>query len=260
MQTRLSLRTRLNLLIGLAMIPIVGVGFLFAIHNARESVRNEAQSTVSLALQLVEAGLKSSKENGNAVSSWMSHLGRLDKIRHLRISAPGPLPSTLSYATVESPSRENIPEWFTWAVAPEPIRVERMLQDEQQQPVTILIEGNADDEIAETWRETRGFLLLLLVLAGAVYGLVHVIVGRAFRPVDIILDGLEKIESGAFDKRLPEFPLPEFNRIASAFNHMAGKLERSRKDNRALVRHSMRIQEEERRYLARELHDELGQS
>lgn len=260
MKTRLSLRTRLNLLIGLAMIPIVGVGFLFAIHNARESVKNEAQSTVSLALQLVEASLKSSQENGNSVSSWMGHLGRLDKIRHLRISTLGPSSSTLNYNTVKLHSRARIPEWFTWAVAPEPIRVERMFQDEQQQPVTILIEGNADDEIAETWIETRGFLVLLLVLAGAVYALVHIIVGRAFRPVDIILDGLEKIEQGAFDKRLPEFPLPEFNRIAGAFNHMACNLERSRKENRALVRHSMQIQEEERRFLARELHDELGQS
>ena len=260
MSSRLSLRGRLNLMIGLAMLPIVAVGFLFAIHDARQSVRNEAQSTVSLALQLVEAGLQSRKDNGNSVSSWMAHLGRLERIRHLRISAHGPFSSTLNFSTAQFQAQETVPNWFKWLVAPEPIRRERKLLVEGGQPYSILIEGNADDEITEVWSETRGFLSLLLVLAGAVYGLVHVIVGRAFRSVDIILDGLEKIERGAFEKRLPEFPLHEFNSIAGAFNHMACKLETSRKENRALVRQSIRIQEEERRHLARELHDELGQS
>lgn len=260
MSTRLSLRGRLNLMIALAMVSIVGIGFLFALHDARQSVRNEAQSTVSLALQLVEAGLQTGKDNGNSVARWMSHLGRLDRIRHLRIRAVGPYSSTLNSITPASIARETVPNWFRFFVEPEPIRVERKLQDVNGQHYTIIIEGNADDEIIEAWSETSGFLGLLMVLAGAVYVLVHFIVGQSFRSVDTILEGLEHIEKGVFDKRLPELSLPEFNRITSAFNHMACKLEKTRKENRELVHKSIRIQEEERRHLARELHDELGQS
>ncbi|GAB6046718.1 histidine kinase [Methyloparacoccus murrellii] len=257
----LGLQTRLNLTLGLAMAVIVGIGFLFAIHDARQSVRNEARSTVSLALQLLEAGFAGEDGNGKALSGWMSRLGGLDKIRHLRISVIGPQASAINFSGHHpAAARQEAPGWFRWAVTPEPIRVERLLHDDRQQPLTIRIEGSADDEILEAWSETQGFLILLLSLAGAVYALVNLLVGRAFGPVVTILEGLAHIEHGEYDKRLPAFPLPEFDGIASAFNLMAGQLEKTRDENRALVRHSMLIQEEERRHLARELHDELGQS
>ncbi|WP_255211235.1 histidine kinase, partial [Methylogaea oryzae] len=68
------------------------------------------------------------------------------------------------------------------------------------------------------------------------------------------------IEQGDFANRLPDFSAPEFSRIAQAFNYMAHALEKAREENRALARHSLAIQEEERRHIAQELHDELGQS
>jgi two-component system sensor histidine kinase UhpB len=246
-------------MIGLAMLCIVSAGFLFAVHGARQAVKDEALSTVRLALQLVEAGLPDQAGDGAPVSAWMNRLGRLDKIRHLRITIVGPHAATMNLSAPVTSHESPVPDWFRWAVAPAPIRVEHQLQDSGQQAYRILIEANADDEIQEVWSETRGFLLLLLALAGAVYGLVHVIVGRGFEPVAIIHAALEDVEHGEFAKRLPAFSLPEFDRLAQGYNHMASTLGAARKENQALIRHSLAIQEEERRSLARELHDEFGQ-
>jgi two-component system sensor histidine kinase UhpB len=257
---RLSLRFRLNLMIALAMLLIIGVGFLFTVNDARRSVEDEIRSTVSLALQLVEAGFAESRSNDESLSRWMSQLGRLDQTRHLRISVTGVRPESIELTAPKAAPETLAPAWFNWIVAPEPIVVEHHLGNGGGRHYTIRIEADSGDEIAEAWLETRGFLLLILALACAIYALVHVTVGRAFRSVGTILEGLEYIEKGEFGKRLPGFELPEFERISSAFNHMASKLEKSRQENRALIRRSMLIQEEERRYLARELHDELGQS
>jgi two-component system sensor histidine kinase UhpB len=260
MREGLSLRFRLNLMIVLTMLLIVGLGFLFAVHSARRSVEEEIRSTVNLALQLIEAGFAESRDSGQSLSGWMAQLGRLDRTRHLRIRVAGIASAPVDLTAAKPAPEAAVPAWFRWWVAPAPIVAEQRLEDGGGGEFAIRIEADSDDEIAEAWQETRGFLILLLALACAVYFLVHVTVGRAFRSVGTILEGLEGIEKGEYGKRLPGFPLPEFDRISGAFNHMASALEKARDENLALIRQSMLIQEEERRHLARELHDELGQS
>jgi len=89
--------------------------------------------------------------------------------------------------------------------------------------------------------------------------LVFVTLGLAMRPIDTILKDLDGIEHGDYGLPLPAFKLPEFALISSSFNHMAGALEKSMAENRYLTQKSLNIQEQERRLMARELHDELGQ-
>lgn len=257
---RLSLRARLNLMIALTMALIIGLGFVFAIHSARSSVAEEVESTVNLAIQLIEAGLAERHDPARPITDWLSQLSHVDRTRHLRIHVLQPPQPSATPTERGEPREHAAPAWFVWAVAPRLAVTERRLTSPGFPDLEIRIEAEAGDEIAEAWSETRGFLMLIGVLAAAVYALVHVTVGRAFRSVATILDGLEEIDKGDYAARLPPFPLPEFAMIANAFNHMAATLEHTRNENRALTQQSLSIQEEERRYLAQELHDEFGQS
>ncbi len=242
------------------MLLIVGLGFVFAIYSARQSVAEEVSSTVNLAMQLIEAGLAEHRDTDRPIAGWLSQLGHLDRTRHLRIRIDQS-PATLAGRPADQRAgREEAPDWFAWAVAPEPVVAEKRVISDGQPDIAIRIEADAGDEIDEAWHETQGFLSLILVLAVAIYGVVHTTVGRAFRTIGVILEGLEEIDKGDYGTRLPHFPLPEFARISQAFNHMAASLENTRNENRALAQQSLAIQEEERRYLAQELHDELGQS
>src|SRR5690606_727084 len=85
-------------------------------------------------------------------------------------------------------------------------------------------------------------------------------VGHWLRPLERIVSALEGIGRGDYSARLPSFDLPELTVLSRQFNHMAEALERSRAENRELTQRSLAIQESERRHLAQELHDELGQS
>jgi two-component system sensor histidine kinase UhpB len=87
-----------------------------------------------------------------------------------------------------------------------------------------------------------------------------VIAGRALRPVSQILRGLQQIQAGDYDARLKRPGLPELDRIIEGINHVSKTLKEARDENRALTRHSLEIQEEERRTLAKEMHDEVGQN
>lgn len=69
------------------------------------------------------------------------------------------------------------------------------------------------------------------------------------------------MEHGDLSTRLPAFKLPEFDRIGHSLNNLAESLGavRQLEENRQLTQIIQSHIEDERRSLARELHDELGQ-
>lgn len=102
---------------------------------------------------------------------------------------------------------------------------------------------------------------LLLITAGVLLlnVLVYLPVRRVLRPTDRILRDLGRMEAGDLGVRLPAFELIELQRIGTVFNHLADRLEQTMDEQRRLARRLLEVREEERRTLARELHDELGQ-
>jgi len=259
--TSLSLRFRLNLMITLAMFTIFMVGGGVVLHHARRSVENEVRSSVAMALQLMDAGLAHAQTDDKAVMAWLAEMGKMEKTRHLRIRIQQ-IPEKIISLTAEAEEQKNeqVPTWFAQAVTPEHLAGEKRMERVGAAPVTIMVLANPADEIAEAWEEAKDVLGLIGVIALSVYALIHFSLGRAFKPVGQILQALEGLEEGDYAQRLPDYDLPEFRRIARAFNHTALTLDQQAQENRALSQHSLSIQEEERRYLAQELHDELGQS
>jgi signal transduction histidine kinase len=64
---------------------------------------------------------------------------------------------------------------------------------------------------------------------------------------------------GNLSARLPMFSLPELSRISHKFNAMAETLQNSISNNHRLSQQLIRLQEDERKHLAHDLHDEIGQ-
>ena len=91
--------------------------------------------------------------------------------------------------------------------------------------------------------------------------MVYLLLSHSLRPVNRILEAINSIEQGDLTTRLPTFALPEFDRIGHSLNRMAESLtaERQLEENRQLTHLIQKHIEDERRSLARELHDELGQ-
>jgi glucose-6-phosphate-specific signal transduction histidine kinase len=79
------------------------------------------------------------------------------------------------------------------------------------------------------------------------------------RPTREILAGLHRLEQGDLATRLPSLRLRELQRMGESFNRLAASLQQSIADRAELTRKLVNLQEDERRHLSRELHDEFGQ-
>jgi len=85
-----------------------------------------------------------------------------------------------------------------------------------------------------------------------------VLLRRAFGPLERITSLMRSVELVKPGRRVPVYGQePEIVDLTHAFNEMLDRLESERQDS---VRRSLEAQESERQRIARELHDEVGQS
>lgn len=125
---------------------------------------------------------------------------------------------------------------------------------------TLVVTTEAAALLAAMWNDVSGLLGLTALVVGAICLLQYVAISRALRPTRDILAGLDRLARGDLSCRLPGFGLVEFQRISAIFNTLAASLDRTTRERSALAARLVDGQEQERRHLARELHDELAQN
>lgn len=257
----MSLRVRLNLLITVMFVTILVLGAVLVIHNARGAVAEETQSTARLALQLLEVAYASAGAGGQDTlrARLREQMPDVEGARHIQIALiEGD--RELPLAVADPARRADAPQWFARLVEPAATELRRSVASATGSHAEIVVRADPSDEVAESWDDARPLLLLVLGVSIFANGLLYVVIGRWLRPVERIVAAMDGIEQGDYRARLPVFALPELANVASKFNHMAEVLEHSREQNRYLAQQTLAIQEGERRVLAHELHDELGQS
>ena len=258
----MSLRIRLNILITTLLIILFLCSSFYTISHARNSVHSEVESSTQLALQLIQAASAFMLPNSDEQKQvkFLRKLTELDTIRHIHIEIRSP-------TDVLIPAEDNIlflksdaPRWFINLVKPPATEIRRWLYTPVTTPIDILIKPDPLDEIHESWIETRNILIFLSIFIILVNILIYIAIGLYLSPIEKILDGLSSIKKGNYKLKLPHFRLPELEKISQQFNHMTQVLLETKARNQLLTKRSLEIQEEERRNLSQELHDELGQT
>jgi signal transduction histidine kinase len=110
----------------------------------------------------------------------------------------------------------------------------------------------------ETW---AGFLALagfVVALAGLTAVIAYAFAGSALHPLQDLGAGLTRIRRGDYATPIPVAGPPEIRQSCEEANALATTLVQLSQDNRDLLHRLVSLQDNERRDLARELHDELG--
>jgi signal transduction histidine kinase len=115
-------------------------------------------------------------------------------------------------------------------------------------------------QTAEAWHDAGRLMAALALALPLLCALVYAALARALRPTRLISAGLERIAANDLAARLPPFDLAELSAVRDVFNQLAENLGTALAERSELTRRLIALQDDERRHLARELHDEFGQS
>ncbi len=237
---------------------------IYVIRKARADVRDEVRSTLILTGHFLDAQLDVLQDQwaarGYAVPLFQ--LRSLGDVRHVDLRFYDNAGRLLDSNEDVSDRRSRAPGWFTWLV-----HLTSLPAESQTRTVSfngaivgrLVLTPDPTYEIEEMWGTSRGLLALLALFFVGVNAAVWWSVSRALRPVERILQALQRVREGDLAVRLPQFDLPELARVGVGFNHMAETLQQSVSENQRLTRELLNAQERERRHLAHELHDEIAQ-
>jgi len=155
------------------------------------------------------------------------------------------------------PPVDRVPQWFSHLLT---------LPDGASFPV--LIGGNrvgdlvfSPDISADIYEKWVAFLtitcsaIVLMILTGLI---AYFIVGSALNPLHALSAGLTRMGKGSYDHLIAPSGPPEIRKSCTEANALARTLDSLSRDNRSLLRKIVSLQDDERRDIARELHDELG--
>jgi two-component system sensor histidine kinase UhpB len=258
-----SVRHQLIFVVAVTMAFATFAAGTIAVVNGREAVDIETRASIDFAERYVRA-LVQRLSAENALDRIETLLpAEIGTVRHAQVwiirdnaepKLVEPIPSLTSDSDLETPA----PPWFRSLMMPKDAPLLKRYVSTSDQHLSILVLGHAEDEINEVWRELSALALVWGgVIALLLIGL-HLIMGWILQPLVALERGLTALEEGQRRQRLPVPKVHELAEISQKFNSLAASLDQTRDENGTLYRQMMDLQEEERRQIARELHDEAG--
>lgn len=256
------LSLRAQLLAVFILIDLIA-GFIaggVVIMRARTATRVEIAASMNLAEALVAETIRVTQQQSPANALSEARALRGPFMRHVRISVrnAADLPLIARPAPTAVDADRLAPAWFMSLIAPPVERRELPIIAGGERVGSILITGEASDEVAEVWENTLALATAGLAVNVVVILLLYALFGHVLKPLTGLTDGLRDLERRNYRVRLARPGTPELGAITDRFNALAEALDALRAENNELNRRVITAQDDERRRTALELHDEVG--
>lgn len=253
MWQRLSFRTQLFLPLGLSFLAALAmVGVLlesFAAGQLADENEPGRRSTQAVAVAL-NSTLSAADNPRKILDAFVNSLGTSSDIQFRPLEA-GPVKDGLREV-------HGVPQWFVDLIAIPDMDAASPVIIEGRRVGDIVFMPNLSADLFEKWigfLALTGLIAVLMVLTGAN---AYLFARSSLGPLQNLGDGLTRMRRGDYATPIPIAGPPEIRRSCEEANALAATLAQLSQDNRDLLHRLVSLQDNERRDLARELHDELG--
>ncbi len=256
---RLSLKTELSWLIGLLMLVTLATNLSILILHAGPRIRAEDETSVHLTRELVVTAIGGLQETNDPLPALHRLYESLGRLRHVDVKVTNHgEPAIPTRENAPAKSQRHVPGWFVDLIHTPPKAVVVPVTLKGVDYGQIAIVSNPVDELEEIWSDVSRLALVSILIASVTMAAVLLLVRGALEPFEGLKRGLADLEAGKSHVRLEQRGATEFRTISAALNSLAETLDRVKTENRSLVDRLIRVQDDERKEIARDLHDEAG--
>ncbi|PJG54757.1 histidine kinase [Bradyrhizobium forestalis] len=256
MWQRLSFRTQLFLPLGASFLAALILGGvllqMFATGQLAEENEPRRRSTEAIAAALNNT-LGASDNPRQTLDAFVHSLDSSSDIQFRAVEA-GPTPSPKD--DLRKP--HGVPQWFIDLLAIPDIEAASPVMIDGRRIGDIVFLPDMSADLFEKWIGFLALASLVAVLMVLTSTIAYVLAGSVLRPLQDLGEGLTRIRRGDYTRPIPVGGPPEIRQGCEEANALVATLAQLSQDNRDLMHRLVSLQDDERRDLARELHDELG--
>jgi signal transduction histidine kinase len=253
---RLPFRTQLFLPLGVSLAAALVLGAMllqtFATGQLADENEPGRRSTGVIAAALNNT-LRVSDNPGQALDAFVHSIDTSSNIQFRPLQAGAP-----SSAEDALRNPHGVPRWFVDLLTIPDVNAASPVMIDGTRVGDIVYRPDLSADLFEKWIGFLALTGLAAVLTGVTGIVAYVFAGSALRPLRNLAEGLTRMRRGDYAMPIPVGGPPEIRQSCEEANALAATLVQLSQDNRDLLHRLVSLQDNERRDLARELHDELG--
>ena len=260
----MSFKLRLILIVNTLLILSIILSLILIVLNSAENTKSEILSSKQLASYAIRQSIQKNPEYIKYLEANRTlGISELITVRHLLIEYYNK-DDLLLETNLNQNTQALTPAWFSFLLS------WKQKENYEHEIIPLNVSGkdigyikltpDPTSEFNEIWEQFKNSLLVTIIFVLLINVSIFIIFSRILSPINQLIESFDRLAKKQFNVAVPLPKILEFNALSRKFNVMARQLKKNNDEIMRLNRAVVNIQEDEKKSISRDLHDDFAQS